>query len=62
MFLWLKVTNDEYELPLVVADSAAELARRCNTTKNNIYSCYSKYMKGKRKHPKYIKVKIEKEN
>lgn len=25
--LWMKVTNDEYELPLAVTESAAELAR-----------------------------------
>ena len=28
MYLYLEVTNDEYELPLVVADSLRELARR----------------------------------
>lgn len=26
-FLWMEVSNDEYELPLAVADSALELAK-----------------------------------
>ena len=39
--LFLKVTNDKYELPLVVADSAAELAKRTGTTQTNIYSAIS---------------------
>lgn len=26
-FLWMEVSRDEYELPLAVADSAAELSR-----------------------------------
>lgn len=29
MKLYVAVTPDEYELPMIVADSAAELARRC---------------------------------
>lgn len=38
--LWLAVTLDEYELPLVVCDTADELARWCgypHTT--NLYNC-----------------------
>ena len=26
-FLWMEVSNDEYELPLAVADSALELSK-----------------------------------
>lgn len=29
MKLWIAATPDKYELPMIVADSAAELARRC---------------------------------
>ena len=28
MDVWLYVTRDEYELPLIVADTSAELARK----------------------------------
>ena len=28
-YLWLKVSNDKYELPLAVADTARELAALC---------------------------------
>lgn len=29
--LWIRTSNDKYELPLAVADSAEELARMCNS-------------------------------
>ena len=35
--LWLKVTQDEYELPLVVARSADELAKMCGVGKEVIF-------------------------
>ena len=36
--LWMAVTADEYELPLCVTDTAAELAAKYNTTKSNVTS------------------------
>jgi hypothetical protein len=41
MILWMQVTPDEYELPLVVAKSAGELARLTGQTRSNICSCIS---------------------
>ena len=38
MAIWMKVTKDEYELPIAVADSAGELARMLNVTANSIMS------------------------
>ena len=38
MTLWLYVTDDEYELPIVVADSVKELADKLDVTTSNIYS------------------------
>lgn len=35
-YYWLKVTNDRYELPLVVAESCGELAKACGVTVNTI--------------------------
>jgi hypothetical protein len=36
MVLWMKVTNDEYELPVVVANSRIELARKLGIKPNSI--------------------------
>lgn len=41
--LWVCITNDKYELPVAVADTAAELARICHTTSNSIYSELSQF-------------------
>lgn len=39
--LWMKVTNDIYEFPLVVACSQGELAKMLGCTPNNIASSIS---------------------
>ena len=38
MAIWMKVTKDEYELPIAVADTAGELAMMLNVTVNSIMS------------------------
>lgn len=40
-YIYMKVTKDEYELPIAVADDAYQLADVCGTTPNNIYSSIS---------------------
>lgn len=45
MTLYMLVTDDEYELPLVVADSVSELARILQITPNAISSAISKSRK-----------------
>ena len=47
MKIWMRVTLDRYQLPMAVADSAAELAKMCDTTTNVIYSELSRYRHGK---------------
>ena len=59
--IWMKITNDEYELPLAVADTAQELADIVGTTKNCIVSTISKFNKGKLKRTHYICVKVKDE-
>ena len=59
MIVWLKVTQDELELPVAVADSAVELAKICNTTPNTIYASLSHVKSGRFKNTPYRKVKIE---
>ena len=44
--LYMYVTRDDYELPLIVADSAEELAQMLGTTKNTVLSCISHKRKG----------------
>lgn len=39
MKLYMKVTNDKYELPLAVAGSFAELARMQGISPSTIYTC-----------------------
>ena len=50
MILWIKVTNDEYELPVAVADSLEELAQMCGIKKESIIQMLSRV-----KHHKYLK-------
>lgn len=56
--LWLLVTSDKYELPLVVEDSAGRLARRLGTKANNIISAISK-SRNRKGRCKFVKVVIE---
>ena len=56
--IWLKVTNDEYELPVAMGDTAAELAKECGVTEQSILSSVSKAKHGIRKSL-YRKVRID---
>ena len=51
-YVWMRISDDYYELPTAVANSAVELARMCNTTDSNIRSCVAK------KSKRYIKVYV----
>lgn len=58
MTVWLYVTKDKYELPLVVADSLSILARKLGVTTNTIHSAMSHSRK--RGHRcRYVKVVID---
>ncbi len=58
MTLWMEITMDDLELPLVVASSAEELARKNGKTRNNIYSAiYKAKVRGYRS--RYVKVEVE---
>lgn len=59
MDVWIKVSADEYELPVAIADTPSELARLCGTTANAISSTWSHFKKGKIKRSSYVKVKLE---
>lgn len=54
-YVWMRVSDDKYELPMVIADSAKELARRCEVTLSAV--CNS--VNSERKHKRYVKVLID---
>lgn len=67
LYLWLKVTADDYEFPLIIADSASELARKAGVTKNAIYTSvwhaeHRNYKSIYRKLPVRSKCRNSKEN
>ena len=53
------VEADEYELPLIVAESAQELAMKCGVHVNAVYSAEWKNCNGAQKGVKYVKVRKE---
>lgn len=57
-FLWLAVTPDELELPIVVADTAVELASRLEKKPNDISSAWYKKLSGKNWGFKVVKVEV----
>lgn len=54
--LWLEVTQDEYELPLAVADTSAQLAEMCGTSQNYVCSSASHYNAGRLKKTRFRSV------
>lgn len=54
--LWLEVTQDEYELPLAVADTSAQLAKICGTSQNYVCSSASHYNAGRLKKTRFRSV------
>lgn len=51
-YLWLAVTADEYELPLVVEDTAAALARRLGVSEDTV-----RVMEYREKNEKYRRTR-----
>ena len=56
--IWMKITKDEYELPVAVADTAAELARMLNVSVDTIYSATSR-RRNRGDKTAFIKVEVE---
>lgn len=56
--IWMKISSDEYELPIAVADTAAELAKMCHVTANGIYSQMSRVRHGELASCPYICICI----
>ena len=60
--LWMKVTSDEYQLPVAVAESATELAKMVGVTPDMIYHRVSAHKHGITKKCSYICVEIDEDN
>lgn len=56
--IWMKISDDQYELPVAVADTAIELAQLCGVTVNTIYAQLSRVKAGSLPSCPYICVTI----
>lgn len=57
MYVWMKVSDDKYELPEAIADTLPEMAAMCGTTAANIRK-QNAYRKKHGLHPLYVRVDI----
>ena len=55
--VWMEVDLQNKELPIRIADTAAELARMSGTTENNVKSAAAKAKYGRNRH-RFVKVWI----
>lgn len=53
MRIYMYVTKDEYELPVVVADTKREIAQKLGRTVNSVQSCFSHKNRG------YAEVEVD---
>lgn len=56
--IYMEITEDEYELPVVIADSRIELSKVAKVTKSTITKCLNRGSK----RSKYIEIDLENEN
>lgn len=61
MHVYMVVTDDIYELPLAVADTAQALADKVGTTRNVVLSAIS-HAKAGRSYSRFVKVEWEEED
>lgn len=59
MTLYLRVTDDEFEFPIAVAESQAELARMLGVTLNTVNCAYHFVRRGKYKNSSYKVVEVD---
>ena len=59
MTVWMLVTKDKYELPVIIAETSTELTRICGVSNRTIISGALRSKSGKVKKSRYIKVEID---
>ena len=57
-FIWMKISHDKYEFPLIMADTAKELGELCGVSEKTVISSSSKLNTGARKWSPYVRVEI----
>ncbi len=62
MKVYMEVTQDEYELPLAIADSPTELARICGTSSTNVRSAVCRWKSGEHVRSRFIVVEIDEDD
>lgn len=58
MYLYMVVTNDEYEFPLIVSENIHDIERYSGSSESTIRSCISRYNRGMLKG-KFRRVEVE---
>lgn len=58
MKLYMAVTADEYELPLIVSDKIKDIAKYSGTSESNVYQGIYYDYSGKRKKMKFVRVDV----
>lgn len=59
MRVYIAVTNDKYELPIVVADSVQQLSEMFGIKYHDIHSLISRNIPAKKKNVKFYRLEIE---
>lgn len=59
MKLYLLITNDQYELPLAVADTPTELSQMTGYKRSYIKSALSKFDKGERPNAPFRRIEVD---
>ena len=62
MKVYMEITKDEYQLPVAVADTVKDLAKKIGTRANSISSALCKQRKGVRIKSRYIEVELDEED
>lgn len=59
MKLYIAVTNDKYELPIMVAENVRELSEAFGISYHDIHCLISRDIPAKKKNVKFIRLEIE---
>ncbi len=58
MRLYMAVTADKYELPLIVSDKVKDIAKYSGTSERNIYQGISHNFPGRKTKIKFVRVDV----
>ena len=61
MYLYIRTTDDEYELPMMVCTSATELARKAGVSESAIYNAIFRTKKNPDYKTTFHRIEIEDE-